>query len=136
MSVDKFYEPGDCFVELKMANGQRANKLKWREQLQIAAWNETRRNLIEAINNLWRHEGSWVAFYEEDWFPGYEDFLEDLQKMGYHVFLQVEEAMNNPVSRFAITLDYTGGLEQWVEWQRPRKKRLVKELSRHAGSNR
>ena len=122
MSVDKFYKSGDCFVELKTANEQRANKLNWREQLQIAAWNETRRNLIESINNLWRHEGSWVAFYEEEWFPGYEDFLEDLQKMGYHVSLQVEEAMNNPVSRFAITLDYTGGLEQWVEWQRPKEK--------------
>lgn len=116
MSVDKFYEPGDCFVELKMANEQRTNKLKWREQLQIAAWRETKKDLIEAINNLWRHEGSWVAFCEEDWFPGYEDFLEDLQKMGYHVYVGSPERPNNQgrtQKRYRVYLKALPNKKEW-----------------------
>lgn len=117
----EFYRAGDCFADLRTANEQRANKLSWREQLQIAAWTAKKKELVDAINNLWRHEGCWIPFYEEEWFPGYEDFLEDLQKLGYHVYLQTERRDDTPLSRFIITLDYTGGRETWEEWKRPIK---------------
>lgn len=105
---------------IKSATEQRANQEIWRREQEVAGWKETVAELSDAINNLWRSGGSYVLFWEEQWFPGYEDFLEKIQKLGYHVYLQTEDRDETPLSRFIITLDYTGGREKWEEWQRPK----------------
>lgn len=104
---------------IKSAAEQRANQEIWRHEREVAGWRATVAELTDAINNLWRSGGSYVLFWEEQWFPGYEDFLEKIQKLGYHVYLQTENRDDTPLSRFIITLDYTGGREKWEEWKRP-----------------
>jgi len=106
---------------IKSAAEQRANQEMWRREQEVAGWRDTLTELTDAINNLWRSNGSYVLFWEEQWFPGYEDFLEEIQKLGYHVYLQTENRDDTPLSRFIITLDYTGGREKWEEWKRPIK---------------
>lgn len=105
--------------DIKSAAEQRANQEIWRREQEVAGWRATVAELTDAINNLWRSGGSYVLFWEEQWFPGYEDFLEKIQKLGYHVYLQTENRDDTPLSRFIITLDYTGGREKWEEWKRP-----------------
>lgn len=106
---------------IKPAEYQRAHQEIWRRKREVDGWKSTVAELIVAVNNLWRSNGSYVMFWEEQWFPGYEDFLEKIQKLGYHVYLQTENRDDTPLSRFIITLDYTGGREKWEEWKRPIK---------------
>lgn len=75
-------DSGDCFCVLKTANEQRENKSIWREQLQQKMWCKRRDEVMKAINELWMSDGSYVNIWEEWWFPGIENFLDDLQQMG------------------------------------------------------
>lgn len=94
--MNKFYEPGDCFPLLKTANAQLANGEHWREQLRVKAWLARRNEIFKAINELWMTGNhSWVNIWEDWWFPGIEQFLSDLQKLGYHVYVGSPERPNN-----------------------------------------
>ena len=115
--MDNFYKPGDCFSLLKTANEQRANCKHWREQLLIKLWKARRDEIINAINDLWMHEkGSWVSIWEEHWFPGVEQFLRDIQEMGYHVYVGSPERRNNQGAtqkRYCVYLDALPNKEEW-----------------------
>lgn len=115
--MDNFYKPGDCFPLLKTANEQRVNGEQWREQLQVKLWQARRDDIIKAINKLWMSkELSWVNIWEEQWFPGIEQFLNDLQQMGYHVYVGSAERMDNQgmtQKRYCVYLEALPDLKEW-----------------------
>ena len=115
--MDNFYKSGDCFPLLKTANEQIANGEQWREQLQIKAWQARRDEIFKAINELWMTgNGSWVNIWEDWWFPGIEQFLSDLQKMGYHVYVGSPERPNNQgmtQKRYRVYLEALPNKEEW-----------------------
>ena len=115
--MGKFYEPGDCFPLLKTANEQRVNGDAWREQLQLQVWRKKRDELLLAINELWKIKGcTWVNIWEEQWFPGIEQFLSDLQEMGYHIYAGSEECPEGhgqKQRRFCVFLDSIPGKIEW-----------------------
>lgn len=113
---DKIYESGECFAELKTANEQRMNKLIWREQAMLKHWREVRNQIMEQVNRLWTVDNSWVSIWEEQWFPGIEAFLRDLQKMGYHVYIGSAERPNNQgqtQNRYCVYLDELPDRKEW-----------------------
>ncbi len=110
--MDKFYKPGDCFPSLKTAKEQRDYGAQWREQLQIKLWQARRDDIIKAINKLWMSEElSWVNIWEEQWFPGIEQFLNDLQQMGYHVYVGSSEGVTQ--KRYCVYLVALPDLKEW-----------------------
>lgn len=115
--MDKFYEPGDCFPLLKTANEQRVNGDAWREHLQLQIWKKRRDEIFLAINELWKTKGrTWVNIWEEWWFPGIEQFLRDLQKLGYHVYVGSAERRDNQgmtQKRYCVYLDELPGKKEW-----------------------
>lgn len=114
--MSEFYQAGDCFSELKTANEQRVNKPMWREQLQRKVWCKRRDEIMKAINELWMADGSWVNIWEEWWFPGIENFLDDLQQMGYHVYVGSAERRDNQgltQKRYCVYLDELPGKKEW-----------------------
>ena len=114
--MSEFYQAGDCFSELKTANEQRVNKPMWREQLQRKVWCKRRDEIMKAINELWMSDGSWVNIWEEWWFTGIENFLDDLQQMGYHVYVGSAERHDNQgmtQKRYCVYLDELPGKKEW-----------------------
>lgn len=102
------YQKGDCYPLMKTANEQRANKDQWREQAELKRWVTIRNEIMKAIDTLWERDGSYVNIWEEHWFPGIENFLEDLQTMGYHVYVGSPERPNNQgrtLKRYCVYLD-------------------------------
>ena len=102
----EFYKRGDC-EGLISAEKQLKNKDEWENNAKIEYWKSVKEAMIEKINQLWRLGGE-VDFYEEDWFPGYNLFLKDLQANGYHVYEGKEERKEifygTPQKRFIISL--------------------------------
>lgn len=115
--MNTFYEPGDCFPLLKTANEQIANGEHWREQLQLKEWVARRSEIFKAINELWvTGNSSWVNIWEDWWFPGIEQFLIDLQKMGYHVYVGSPERPNNQgmtQKRYCVYLEALPDKKEW-----------------------
>ena len=114
--MNEFYQAGDCFCALKTANEQRTNKSTWREQLQQERWRNRRDKIMKAINELWMNDGSWVNIWEEWWFPGIENFLYDLQQLGYHVYVGSAERRDNQgmtQKRYCVYLDELPGKKEW-----------------------
>lgn len=115
--MDKFYEIGDCFPLLKTAKEQRDNGDEWRELLQLQIWRQRRDEIIKAINELWKTKGrAWINIWEEQWFPGIEQFLSDLQKVGYHVYVGSPERMNNQgmtQKRYCVYLEALPNTKEW-----------------------
>lgn len=87
--ITEFYKANDCTVntdgrkELMSAEKQLANAEQYRDAAKIAFWNTVKHGVINSINHLWR--SGHVEFWEEDWFPGYEVFIEDVKALGYVV---------------------------------------------------
>ena len=107
----EFYKRGDC-VGIITAEEQLKNKAKWEEEAKITYWKSVKEVMIDKINQIWRLGP--VDFLENDWFPGYNLFLMDLQANGYHVYegnpIRVDGEMDKyfqPVfsKRFIISLD-------------------------------
>lgn len=115
--MDNFYEPGDCFPLLKTAQEQRSNGDAWRERLQLQIWRQNRDEIYAAINELWKIEGrAWVNIWEENWFPGIEKFLSDLQQMGYHVYVGSPERPNmqgTTQRRYCVYLESLPDVTEW-----------------------
>ena len=111
-----FYKSKDCFTDVRCADEQRNSKYIWREELSRKHWVSVRDAIIREINHLWLTDMSYVSFWEEDWFPGYEEFLEDLQQLGYHIYCGSSERRGNVGStqrRFCIYLDALAGNVEW-----------------------
>ena len=111
--VKEFYKPGDCNtgglkgdgIKLISAKVQSKNAKKLRDELKIEYWESVKEATIDRINQLWRLNK--VYFWEEDWFPGYEEFLKDIQDSGYHVYVGDPERRDGcgvTQKRFLITL--------------------------------
>lgn len=115
--MSSFYEPGDCFPLLKTANEQRVNGDAWREHLQLQVWRKTRDEIFLAINELWKIKGrAWVNIWEEKWFPGIEQFLSDLQEMGYHVYVGDSGRPDNEGTiqkRYCVYLEALPDTKEW-----------------------
>ncbi len=111
-----FYQKGDCFPELKTANEQLSNKDSWREQAKMKEWVRIKRGLFDCINRLWENDNSWVDVWEDYWFPGIEQFMEDLQAMGYHVYAGSDaylEGNSQKQRRFCVYLNPIPGKAEW-----------------------
>ena len=111
--VKEFYKSGDCNtgglkgdgIKLISAKVQSKNAKKLRDEQKIAYWESVKEVTIDRINQLWRLNK--VYFWEEDWFPGYEEFLKDIQDSGYHVYVGDPERRDGrgvTQKRFLITL--------------------------------
>ena len=111
--VKEFYKSGDCNtgglkgdgIKLISAKVQSKNAKKLRDEQKIAYWESVKEATIDRINQLWRLNK--VYFWEEDWFPGYEEFLKDIQDSGYHVYVGDPERRDErgmTQKRFLITL--------------------------------
>lgn len=114
--MSEFYQAGSCFCMLKTAKDQRFNKSIWREQLQREIWCKRLDEIMKAINELWINDGSCVNIWEEWWFPGIENFLNDLQQMGYHVYVGSSERRDNKgmtQRRYCVYLDELPGKKEW-----------------------
>ena len=91
--VKEFYKSGDCNngglkgkgIKLISAANQSENAEKWKDEQKIAYWESVKEAIIGHINQLWRLNT--VYLWEEDWFPGYKEFLKDIQDSGYHVYV-------------------------------------------------
>lgn len=113
--MSEFYQAGDCFSELKTASEQRVNRPMWREQLQRKMWCKRRDEIMKAINELWMADGSWVNIWEEHGFPGIEQFMSDLQEMGYHVYAGSDgcpEGQGQKQRRFCVYLNPIPGKKE------------------------
>ena len=112
--VKEFYKSGDCNngglkgdgIKLISAEDQSEKAEKWKDELKIAYWESIKEATIDRINQLWRLRK--VYFWEEDWFPGYKEFLKDIQDNGYHVYVADPERRDGrgmTQDRFLITLE-------------------------------
>lgn len=118
LRMSEFYKEGDCFCALKTANEQRENKDMWRKQLQRKIWCKRRDEVMEAINELWMYDGSCVNIWEESWFPGIDDFLNDLQQIGYHVYVGSADRRDNQGMTQKRYCVYLSELPDKKEWSR------------------
>lgn len=123
--VKEFYKSGDCNtgglkgngIKLMSAARQSENAEKWRDEQKIVYWESVKEATIDRINQLWRLKT--VYFYEEDWFPGYKEFLKDIQDNGYHVYVADAERRGGcgmTQSRFLITLEPSADPRYVNEW--------------------
>ena len=81
--VTEFYKANACRTALMPAVEQVANAESYRDTAKIRYWSSVKSALINSINQLWRL--GHVEFWEEDWFPGHEVFIEDVKALGYMV---------------------------------------------------
>ena len=111
--VKEFYKSGDCNtrglkgdgIKLISAAKQSENAEKWRDEQKIAYWESVKSATIDRINQLWRLNT--VYLWEEDFFPGYKEFLKDIQDSGYHVYADSARrgGCGMTQKRFLITLE-------------------------------
>ena len=105
LSMIEFYKSGD--VEgLTPGDEQRENKEKLLLDAKCKYWKSCVDALVDKINQLWRLNK--ISFWEEDWFPGYNLFLQDIHKAGYFVYRGDPERRNGcglTQDRFIISLD-------------------------------
>lgn len=110
------YQSGDCFPTIRLAAEQKNSKAIWREEADKKRWTEIQNKIVNEINHLWVEDGRYISFWEQDWFPGYEDFLADLQLMGYHIYRGSAERRGNvglSQDRFCIYLDALPDTKEW-----------------------
>ncbi len=87
--VTEFYKTNDCINNTNGENAvmsaevQLAKAEDYRDAAKITYWNSVKSAMISSINQLWRL--GHVTFWEEDWFPGHEVFIEDIKALGYVV---------------------------------------------------
>ena len=101
---------GKRFYVIRSAKEQLENRDIWRKQVQEEEYNRIRKELVEQINQLWRLDKGWINFWESNWFPGTEDFLKDLQALGYHVY----KDKGNFNQKYIISLDELSNRIEWV----------------------
>lgn len=103
--VTEFYKSNDCILNtnggtaLMSAKKQLANAEKWQDAAKLKYWNSVKFAIIDSINQLWRLKH--VEFWEEDWFPGHEIFIEDIKAAGY-----VVESRSARRNECGLTQDY------------------------------
>jgi hypothetical protein len=109
----EFYKTGDI-EGLTPGDEQRANKEKLIEESKREYWKSFVEASVGKINQLWRLGGK-LDFWEEDWFPGYNLFLQDIHKAGYFIY-QGEPARRNAhgltQKRFIISLEPIAGMKE------------------------
>lgn len=95
------------FGTVMTAQYQLENRDRWRENARKTRWSHIKGRLIAKIHRLWETDGSYVNFWEEDWFPDTEEFLDELQGLGYHVYSDLGRPNNSGPTqkRYIITLD-------------------------------
>lgn len=98
--MSTFYTEGDCFATIVTAAEQFENREE--ERREVARWGRFLEDLISDINELWRKDNEYLCVWKESWFPGIELFMNDLQKLGYHIYLG--ETSTGAV-RYLISLD-------------------------------
>ena len=105
MNMIEFYKIGDV-KGLTPGDEQRENKEKLIIDAKRKYWVSCVDALVDRINQLWRLNK--VDFWEEEWFPGYNLFLQDIHKAGYYVYRGNPERRNAhglTQKRFIISLD-------------------------------
>ena len=91
--VTEFYKTNDCINNtngekpVMSAEMQIAKAEEYRDAAKITYWNSVKSAIIDSINQLWRL--GQVEFWEEDWFPGHEIFIEDVKALGYVVNIRM-----------------------------------------------
>lgn len=113
-----FYESGDCFSKVYTAAYQRGHKDEWRKKTDTERWTTIRDDIYNRINLLWHRGILHVSIYENEWFPGFEMFLKDLQTAGYHVYIGDRNCPPNStvmMSRICVYLDPIPNVKEWDE---------------------
>ena len=111
MKKSEFYKAGDL-TGLIPGDEQRANKEKLIDKAKRAYWQSCVDGLVHKINSLWKLNRfispPGISFWEDEWFPGYDLFLQDIHKAGYYVY-RGDPARKNGCGltqkRFIISLD-------------------------------
>lgn len=105
MSMIEFYKIGDV-KGLTPGDEQRKIKQKLILESKRRYWVSCVDALVDRINQLWRLDK--VDFWEEEWFPGYNLFLQDIHKAGYYVYRGNPERRDGcglTQDRFIISLE-------------------------------
>lgn len=111
MKIHDTDKTNDDSSDIMSAEYQLNNRDKWREDARKTRWSNIKKCLISKIHQLWKTDGSFVNFWEEDWFPDTEKFLDELQDLGYHVYSDFSRPNNSGPTqkRYIITLDPMNG---------------------------
>lgn len=91
------------------AADQRAKAPFFRKELELKRIEEYKESIINEVNRLWLLKE--VHIWEEDWFDGLDNFLDEIQNAGYYIYLDTgrKNGCGQTQSFYIITLDKKNG---------------------------
>lgn len=81
--------------QIMSAAYQLENRDRWQAEAEAARHREIKTRLTSDVEHLWCQNGSYAELWEEDFFPDAAKFLDELQDLGYHVYISSSRRNNS-----------------------------------------
>ena len=88
---------------------QREKAPFFKKELELKRIKEYKENIVNKINKLWLFRE--VHIWEEDWFDGLDDFLDEIQDAGYYIYFDTgrKNGCGQTQSFYIVTLNKKNG---------------------------